>query len=565
MKKIWPYLLSLNVSTKISLTIAGLTLLLMMSVITINLMNVQSQSEKLIAEFTNMVIRSNENYVVKTLLADDPWSLYKFLKSLSSNSIIRQAGFIDNGGRIVAHTDAKMYPRGNLWHHLDSDRIITVPLNNQGKPLGVFVLHIENHRILDLLTQTLYTHLLFLVLAMLFSLGVGMMITRRILSRLSFLSANAKAIKEQRWDDIHPINSNENDEITKLVNSLTIMMKTQQESVLKEEQMKVFYHSILSSINALVLICDQHLNPIYHNDHPLKNIILSSEIGNTILSNSFVSQISTCLSKQKGKLFPCSWEMVVGEKNKKSLLIHSRPLNDQFVMIISDTTKIKELEEHYQLSRSFTMIGEISASFAHQIKNLLLPLKLLMQPTNDLTDRDKQMIHSLFAKMNDIVGNFLTIGESIDTELDHPFSCEEIVSKVTFMLSARMESKRITLHLEIEHEPLIMMDPKTFERIVTDLLANAIDASPQEGLISLFWHRYDDTFGEFLIEDQGKGIDDHIKDHIFDPFFTTKKGGNGLGLFHVYRTVYLYKGRIDLSSRPGLTRFSLLLPISKGD
>lgn len=565
MKKTWTYLLSLNVSTKISLTIAGLTLLLMMSVITINLMSVQSQSEKLITEFTDMVIRSNENYVVKTLLADDPWSLYKFLKSLSSNAIIRQAGFIDNGGRIVAHTDTKIYPRGDYWHHLDNDRIITVPLNNQGKPLGVFVLHIENHRILDLLTQTLYTHLLFLVLAMLFSLGVGMMITRRILSRLSFLTANAKAIKERRWDDIHPINSHENDEITKLVNSLTIMMKTQQESVLKEEQMKEFYHSILSSMNALVLICDKHLNPIYHNNHPLESIILSSETGNTTLTSSFVSQISACLSKQKGGLHQCSWEMVVGEKNKTSLLIHSRPLNDQFVMIISDTTKIKELEEHYQLSRSFTMVGEISASFAHQIKNLLLPLKLLMQPTNVLSEKDQQMIHSLLAKMNDIVGNFLTIGESIDTKLDHPFSCEEIVSKVTFMLSARMESKRIALHLEIDQDPLVMMDPKTFERIVTDLLANAIDASPDKGIISLLWRRYDDTFGEFIIEDQGKGIDDHIKDHIFDPFFTTKKGGSGLGLFHVYRTVYLYKGRIDLSSRPSSTRFSLLLPIHQGE
>lgn len=560
MKKLYQTILSLNIATKISLTIVGLTLFLILSVLYINLISIQAQSKKLITEFTHMIIHSNQSHVVKTLLADDAWGMYKLVKSMSSNDIIQEAGFIDKNGFVFAHTNTQQFPRKTLYVEEESTDLLYIPLQTQEDSLGFFVLRVEDQHILDLLKQTLYLHFPFLLLAMLFSLAIGAIITSRILSRLSLLTINAKAIQEERFDDIHPIDLKENDEITKLVNSLTFLMQSQQQSLLKEEHQKEFYHSILASLDAFVLICDQNFRPIYHNEHPLKNNLLTLKNKELFLSETFISKISLCLARKKEDSSECSWEMSLGEHQKQSLLVHSRALKDQFVMIISETTKVKELEEHYQLSRSFTLIGEISASFAHQIKNLLLPMKLLIQPKNTLTHEDQEMLHSLLGKMDGIVGNFLSIGQNIDTKLDSAFVCEELVSKVTFMLAAHLEHKNITLHLEMAKEPLIMMDPSVFERVVTDLLSNAIDAAPQESTISFFWERYDETFGMLSIQDQGEGITDDVKEHIFDPFFTTKKGGNGLGLFHVYRSVYLYKGRIELTSRPGLTRFSLLLP-----
>jgi signal transduction histidine kinase len=259
----------------------------------------------------------------------------------------------------------------------------------------------------------------------------------------------------------------------------------------------------------------------------------------------------------------CSWEMKLEHKGKKTLLINSKHIEGRMIMIISDVTKLKELEEHYQLSKSFTLIGEISSSFAHQIKNLLLPLKLLMQQKGDLTPKDIEVIHSLISKINNIIGEFLSIGEKIDTNLNTLFPAQEVVSKVSFILSGSMRAKNIQLELEINNSLCLDMDYTVFENIVTELLSNAIAASYDQGAIRILFSKENENFGKFIIQDNGIGIKEDVQEHIFDPFFTTKKEGNGLGLFNIYKMVYLYKGRIELISHSGFTEFTLLLPIAK--
>ncbi len=66
------------------------------------------------------------------------------------------------------------------------------------------------------------------------------------------------------------------------------------------------------------------------------------------------------------------------------------------------------------------------------------------------------------------------------------------------------------------------------------------------------------------IEDNGPGIDEEVMPRIFEPFFTTKpKGeGTGLGLGIVKQIVEKHGGRIDVSSKPGRTRFTVRLPVS---
>jgi len=68
-----------------------------------------------------------------------------------------------------------------------------------------------------------------------------------------------------------------------------------------------------------------------------------------------------------------------------------------------------------------------------------------------------------------------------------------------------------------------------------------------------------------VVEDNGKGIPDDVREHIFDPFFTTKtQGGTGLGLAISKRIVEEVGGRIEVSSRPGEgTTFTVRLPAAR--
>jgi two-component system nitrogen regulation sensor histidine kinase GlnL len=69
---------------------------------------------------------------------------------------------------------------------------------------------------------------------------------------------------------------------------------------------------------------------------------------------------------------------------------------------------------------------------------------------------------------------------------------------------------------------------------------------------------------EIVIEDNGPGIPADLLSILFDPFVTTKSNGSGLGLALVAKIVGDHGGVIDCDSRPGRTRFRVLLPVAKG-
>lgn len=69
---------------------------------------------------------------------------------------------------------------------------------------------------------------------------------------------------------------------------------------------------------------------------------------------------------------------------------------------------------------------------------------------------------------------------------------------------------------------------------------------------------------EIVIEDNGPGVPPDILPFLFDPFVTTKTNGSGLGLALVAKIVGDHGGVLDCDSRPGRTRFRILLPVASG-
>jgi signal transduction histidine kinase len=100
-------------------------------------------------------------------------------------------------------------------------------------------------------------------------------------------------------------------------------------------------------------------------------------------------------------------------------------------------------------------------------------------------------------------------------------------------------------------------------QVWTNIIDNAIDAMHGTGELRVRTHR-DDAGVVVEIGDNGPGIPDDVQPHIFEPFFTTKGigEGTGLGLDTVQRIVKKHRGSIQLSSKPGNTRFQVWLPLA---
>ena len=122
---------------------------------------------------------------------------------------------------------------------------------------------------------------------------------------------------------------------------------------------------------------------------------------------------------------------------------------------------------------------------------------------------------------------------------------------------------------ERDYQPIpLLVDSfgSELNQVWTNIIDNAIDAMHGQGKLRLHVYR-DGDCAVVEIGDNGPGIPPENEPHIFEPFFTTKGvgEGTGLGLDTVQRIVKKHRGSIQVSSKPGDTRFQVLLPLAAGE
>jgi signal transduction histidine kinase len=124
----------------------------------------------------------------------------------------------------------------------------------------------------------------------------------------------------------------------------------------------------------------------------------------------------------------------------------------------------------------------------------------------------------------------------------------------------------VTVQRDYNRVPLLVNSfGSELNQVWTNIIDNAIDAMSGKGELRVRTYR-DDGCVVVEIGDNGPGISPEIKSHIFEPFFTTKGvgEGTGLGLDTVQRIVKKHKENIQVSSKPGDTRFQVWLPLAEG-
>jgi len=123
----------------------------------------------------------------------------------------------------------------------------------------------------------------------------------------------------------------------------------------------------------------------------------------------------------------------------------------------------------------------------------------------------------------------------------------------------------VTVQRQYEKIPLLVNSfGSELNQVWTNIIDNAVDAMGGKGELRVRTYR-DDSCVVVEIGDNGPGISPEIKAHIFEPFFTTKGvgEGTGLGLDTVMRIVKKHRGTIQVSSKPGDTRFQVFLPLAE--
>ena len=172
-------------------------------------------------------------------------------------------------------------------------------------------------------------------------------------------------------------------------------------------------------------------------------------------------------------------------------------------------------------------------------------------------------IESSTSRISDLVGaikEYTHMDQAPVQNVDIVKSLETTLTILNYKLKQGVAVQRDYLRVPL----LVNSFGSELNQVWTNIIDNAIDAMHGKGELRVRTHR-DDRCAVIEIGDNGPGISQEVQPHIFEPFFTTKRvgEGTGLGLDTVQRIVKKHQGSIQVTSKPGDTRFRVWLPLAE--
>jgi PAS domain S-box-containing protein len=229
--------------------------------------------------------------------------------------------------------------------------------------------------------------------------------------------------------------------------------------------------------------------------------------------------------------------------------------------ILRDVTMQKKLEAALRTTERLASVGRLAATVAHEINNPLeavTNLVYLVRRDPDLPEAVRgrlKMADEELQRVSHIARQ--TLGFYRDTSAAVSVNVPEAIEEMLAIYQRRFSYKQIALRKRITPGLKVCALKGEFKQIVSNLVSNAIDASPQGGAIEVrAWESKHPLTGapgiHLVVADQGTGIPEAIRRQIFAPFFTTKKDvGTGLGLWIVKGMLTKVGGWIRCRSRVG--------------
>ncbi len=252
------------------------------------------------------------------------------------------------------------------------------------------------------------------------------------------------------------------------------------------------------------------------------------------------------------------------------------------IVISTDLTEYKRLEQQLFQAQKMEAIGQFSAGISHDFNNILsammgyITLAQMKLKDGDSVEQYMDQLLALAERAAFLTKSLLAFGRKQLLDMK-PISINEVVSTIGKLLS-RVIGEDIKLNLNLwDGDIVVNADSMQIGQALMNLATNARDAMPEGGTLTISTSplEMDDDFvrlhgygnpGKYALlsaEDTGMGMDKETKEKIFEPFFTSKGAGKGtgLGLAMVYGIVKQHDGYINVYSEVGKgTTFRIYLP-----
>lgn len=243
------------------------------------------------------------------------------------------------------------------------------------------------------------------------------------------------------------------------------------------------------------------------------------------------------------------------------------------ISIVNDLTHMRAIEKEQQEKERLSLLGNLVANFAHEIRNPLNGLAIAAQrlqiefPSSDATYN--QLLTALIREidaLNRVVSDFLSLARP-KVKIKQDFDLSQLVKELSCFIKEQAKAKGVKYSEIIEENIILKGNPEELRRAIINLLLNALEAVTSGSILEpeiRIELRKGRKNIKIRIMDNGPGIPPPLLKKIFEPYFTTKKGGTGLGLYIAQKIIHDHNGAINVQNKKGGgTVFTILLPFSE--
>lgn len=263
-------------------------------------------------------------------------------------------------------------------------------------------------------------------------------------------------------------------------------------------------------------------------------------------------------------------------KQKKQYEQVALKLQESYKKLKQQSETLSEVEEQLRHSERLSVMGELAASLAHEVRNPLGSIKGAAEilqddyPKENQNYRFLQILIKEVDRLNQVIETFLSLARQRPAETGK-VSLQEAVESVVQIISAKASKEGVEVECRLPSTTVyIKADGNKFRQVLLNLFLNALAACPEGGRVAV-----DSTIKNheaqprrliLEISDTGQGIPPEAVEKVFKPFYTTKEHGTGLGLPITKRIAEEYNWDLKLQSEVGQgTTVKLCVPFIEDD
>jgi signal transduction histidine kinase len=251
-------------------------------------------------------------------------------------------------------------------------------------------------------------------------------------------------------------------------------------------------------------------------------------------------------------------------------------LTEQFNSMVKQLEQSRADRERLEASRR-----ELIAAVSHDLRTPLASMRAMVEALNDGVVSDSETVSRYLTTIQHETEHLSTLIDDLFelSQIDagvlklhiEPTSIEDLLSDLLQSMVPQAQKKKVQLHGQVEGTlPRLPLDAPRMQRVLYNLIQNAIRHTPSEGRITLMARSKSDCV-ELTVADTGEGISEADLPHIFDRFYRgepartrnshTDTVGAGLGLAIARGIIEAHGGTITVSSTPGKgATFHVVLP-----